>query len=207
MVIEVPVKGYFAENCFFYIDDATNHGFLIDPGAQAKELLGLIREQGWIIEKILLTHGHFDHMGAVNELRRELGVPVLAHRCSDEYLKDAQKNLSALCGPAILVEDVDYLDDGDVIRLEADPKVCLQVIYAPGHTTDSVLYYSERDKVAFVGDLIFKGSLGTWQYPGGNREDLLKSVMNKVFVLPDDTVLCSGHSEQTTAGIEKQRYL
>ncbi|MBQ8062398.1 MAG: MBL fold metallo-hydrolase [Bacteroidales bacterium] len=207
MVIEVPVKGYFAENSFFYIDDATNHGFLIDPGAQAKELLGLIREQGWIIEKILLTHGHFDHMGAVNELRRELGVPVLAHQRSDEYLKDAQKNLSALCGPAILVEDVDYLDDGDVIRLEADPKVCLQVVYAPGHTTDSVLYYSERDKVAFVGDLIFKGSLGTWQYPGGNREDLLKSVMNKVFTLPDDTVLCSGHSEQTTAGIEKQRYL
>ncbi|MBQ8469580.1 MAG: MBL fold metallo-hydrolase, partial [Clostridia bacterium] len=109
------------------MDDATNHGFLIDPGAQAKELLGLIREQGWIIEKILLTHGHFDHIGAVNELRRELGVPVLAHQRSDEYLKDAQKNLSALCGPAILVEDVDYLDDGDVIRLEADPKVCLQV--------------------------------------------------------------------------------
>lgn len=207
MVAEVPVKGYFAENCFFYIDDKTNHGFLIDPGAQAPELLSLIRENGWVIEKILLTHGHFDHMGAVNELRRELDVPVLAHRRSDEYLKDARRNLSALCGPAILVDDVEYLDDGDVVTLEADPQVRLQVIYAPGHTTDSVLYYSEKDGVAFVGDLIFKGSLGTWQYPGGDRETLLGSIMNKVFTLPDDTVLCSGHSEQTTAGIEKQRYL
>ena len=206
MVVEVPVKGYFEENCFFYIDDRTKHGFIVDPGAQAKELLTLIRENGWIIEKILLTHGHFDHMGAVDEIREVLGIPVLAHRKSDEYLLDAEKNLSAFCEPSIMVKNVEYLDEGDVIKLDSNPDFCLKVVYMPGHTTDSVMFYSERDHVAFVGDTIFKGTIGNYQYPGGNQGDLLKSITHIIFELPDETVLCSGHSEQTTVEAEKRRY-
>ena len=206
MIAEVPVKGYFEENCFFYIDDRTKHGFIIDPGAQGKELLALIRKNGWTIEKILLTHGHFDHIGAVDILRDALGIPVLAHRRSDEYLLDARKNLSALCGPSITVENVVYLDDRDEVRLHADSDISFKVIYTPGHTTDSVVFYSEKDSVAFVGDTIFKGSIGNYQYPGGNAVDLQRSIINKIFSLPDDTILYSGHSEQTTAGREKRRY-
>lgn len=206
MVVEVPVKGYFEENCFFYIDDETRHGFIIDPGAQADGLLGLIRKNGWTIEKILLTHGHFDHMGAVDEIGNYLNIPVLAHRRSDEYLLDARKNLSALCGPAIIVKGVRHLDDGDIISLDGKPDFSLKVIYAPGHTTDSVVFYSHKDHVAFVGDTIFKGSIGNYQYPGGNLEDIQRSIIDKIFTLPDETVLCSGHSEQTTVGTEKRRY-
>lgn len=206
MIAEVPVKGYFEENCFFYIDDKTKCGFIIDPGAQADGLIDVIRENGWVIEKILLTHGHFDHTGAVNEIRRILGIPVLAHRRSGEYLLDARKNLSALCGPAITVKDVEYLDDGDAIALEADPDLCLKVIYTPGHTTDSVTFYSESEHVAFVGDTIFRGSIGNYQYPGGNLGDLQSSIINRIFTLPDETILCSGHSEQTTVGTERRRY-
>lgn len=206
MVAEVPVKGYFEENCFFYIDDKTKHGFIIDPGAQAKGLLGIIKENGWTIEKILLTHGHFDHTGAVDGIRIALDIPVLAHRRSDEYLLDARKNLSALCGPAIIVENVKYMDDGDVIEIDSNPDFHLEVIYVPGHTTDSVMFYSEADHVAFVGDTIFKGSIGNYLYPGGDPKDLQRSIIERIFTLPDDTVLCSGHSEQTTVGIEKSRY-
>ena len=206
MVIEVPVKGYFEENCFFFIDEKTKHGFIIDPGAQGKELLTLIRKKGWTIEKILLTHGHFDHTGAVDILRKALRIPVLAHRRSDEYLLDDRKNLSALCGPSIMVENVEYLDDGDEVRLSDNLDFSLKVIYTPGHTTDSIIFYSEKESVAFVGDTIFKGSIGNYQYPGGNAGDLEKSIINKIFTLPNDTVLCSGHSEQTTVGIEKSRY-
>lgn len=206
MVACVPVKGYFEENCYFYIDDKTGHGFLIDPGAQAVELLSLIKENGWQIEKILLTHGHFDHTGAVNQTRQELHIPVFAHRAADDYLLDAGKNLSALCGPPIIVRDVTYLDDGDIISLDVNPQFSLQVLHTPGHTTDSVTYYSAGDHVAFVGDTIFKGSIGNHQYPGGNHSDLQNSIINKIFALPDQTVLCSGHSAQTTVGIEKQRY-
>ena len=206
MIAEVPVKGYFEENCFFYIDDRTKHGFIIDPGAQADRLLDLIGEKGWTIEKILLTHGHFDHMGAVDEIRDALGVPVYAHIRSDEYLLDARKNLSALCGPPIIVRGAEYLDDGDVVTLDANPDFGLKVVYVPGHTTDSVMFYSEADHVAFVGDTIFKGSIGNYQYPGGNADDLQRSIIRQIFTLPDQTILCSGHSEQTTVGAEKQRY-
>ena len=207
MVVEVPVKGYFEENCYFYIDDKTKHGFLIDPGAQAGELLKLIRKNGWVIEKILLTHGHFDHMGAVDEIRKTLRIPVYAHSRSDEYLLDARKNLSAFCGPAITVRHVEFLDDGDVTGLEANPLFGLHVIYVPGHTTDSIMFYSKTDHVAFVGDTIFRGSIGNYQYPGGNLRDLQRSIIDRIFTLPDNTVLYSGHSERTTVGIEKSRYL
>ena len=206
MIIEVPVKGYFEENCFFYIDDKTQHGFLIDPGAQAAGLLELIKKNGWEIEKILLTHGHFDHTGAANELRRVLNLPVLAYRTANDYLLDARKNLSALCGPPITIRDATFIDDGDNITLEANPSFFLHVIYTPGNTTDSVTYYSSNDHVAFVGDTIFKGSIGNYQYPGGNLIDLQNSILNKIFSLPNETVLCSGHSAQTTVGLEKQRY-
>jgi len=206
MIAEVPVKGYFEENCFFYIDDKTKHGFIIDPGAQADRLLNLIRENGWEIEKILLTHGHFDHTEAVAEIRSTLGVPVLAHRRSDEYLLDARKNLSALCGPAVIVRNVEYLEDGDLVALEANPDFYVRTMYVPGHTTDSVMFYSETDHVAFVGDTIFKGSIGNFHYPGGNARDLEKSILEKIFTLPGQTMLCFGHSEATTVEAEKRRY-
>ena len=206
MVIQVPVKGYFEENCFFYIDEDTNHGFLIDPGAQAEALLGLIREHGWVIEKILLTHGHFDHTGAVNEIRGRLQIPVVAFRTADEYLLDPVKNLSSLCGSAITVKDVILVDDGDRIPLQANPDFSLKVIHTPGHTPDSVVYYSAMDHVVFAGDTIFKGSPGTDQFPGGNGGQLLRSICEKIMALPDETVLLTGHSEQTTVGAERRRY-
>lgn len=206
MIVEVPVKGYFNENCYFYIDDETKHGFLIDPGAEAKKLLKLISDKGWNIEKILLTHGHFDHTGAVNEIRDALGIPVIAHKRADQYLLDDYMNLSAQCGPSIIVEGVEYIKDGDILSLEANKDFTLKVIYTPGHTTDSIIFYSERDLVAFVGDTIFKGCIGNYKYPGGNFKSLQDSIIDKIFTLPDETMLLSGHSDKTSVGIERQRY-
>ena len=206
MIVEVPVRGYFDENCYFYIDDETKHGFLIDPGAEPKKLLKLISDKGWNIEKILLTHGHFDHTGAVNEIRGVLGIPVIAHINSDQYLLDDYMNLSAQCGSSITIEGVQYASDGDILALEANPDFKLKVIYTPGHTTDSITLYSETDHVAFVGDTIFKGCIGNYKYPGGNLRDLQDSIIDKIFTLPDETMLLSGHSDKTTVGIEKQRY-
>ena len=205
MVCRVPVKGYFAENCFFYIDEETRHGFIIDPGAEAQRLLAIIRQEGWVIEAILLTHGHFDHTGAVDELRDSCHIPAYAYENADRYLMDGEMNLSSFCIGERVVEDVRTLYDGERISLQ-NGACGLRVIHTPGHTTDSVMYYSEKDRIAFVGDTIFRGSIGNDRYPGGNRQDLTESIFEKVFTLPDDTVLYSGHSEQTTVGTEKRRY-
>ena len=206
MIRCVPVRGYFEENCFFYIDDATRHGFVIDPGAEAERLLAIIRREGWTIKKILLTHGHFDHTGAVDALRKALGVPVLAHENADSYLLNPRMNLSAFCVGNWTVQNVEKVRDGDEISLDADPAFRLRLIHTPGHTTDSVVYYSEKDRAAFVGDTIFKAGIGNFRYPGGSRQDIVESIRDRILTLPDDTVLYSGHSDQTTVGAEKRRY-
>lgn len=206
MVVCVPVKGFFEENTYFYIDDKTKHGFLIDPGAEADKLLRVIRRESWIIEAVLLTHGHFDHFEALDEVRAALGVPVYAHEDSDRYLLDGRMNLSSFCIGEMLVRGAEPLRDGDVLCLSAIPDFALKAIHTPGHTTDSVMYYSKNDRIAFVGDTIFKGTIGNWQYPGGDRGTLIRSIINKVFALPDETKLYSGHSEVTTVGDERSRY-
>lgn len=204
MVLTVPVKGYFEEYCYFYVSDSTRHGFIIDPGAQADKLLDIIRDNGLVIEKILLTHGHFDHFGAVEELREKLKCPVLAHEKSDLFLLNPMMNLSRQCVGDMVARNTTKFSDGDRIMLDDTHK--LQVIYTPGHTPDSVLLYSEKDRIAFVGDTIFKESIGNYTFPGGNKELLIQSIMERVFTLPDDTVLYSGHSEPTTVGAEKRYY-
>ena len=206
MVRQIPVRGYFSEFCYVYIDDTTKHGFLIDPGAEAERLLALIRKNGWHIDAILLTHGHFDHFGAVNELRQMLGVPVYAHEASGAYLTDPKFNLSIYCGPPMTVEHVESLRDGQTLTDEQAPSLGLRVLHTPGHTTDSVTLYDKAAGIAFVGDTIFKESIGNYTFPGGNKDLLIQSIMERVFTLPDDTVLYSGHSEPTTVGAEKRFY-
>ncbi len=164
-------------------------------------------KNGWHIDAILLTHGHFDHFGAVNELRQILGVPVYAHEASGAYLTDPKVNLSIYCGPPMTVERVESLRDGQTLTDEQAPSLRLRVLHTPGHTTDSVTLYDKAAGIAFVGDTIFKGSIGTDQYPGGNRAQLLRSIQTVIFLLPENTVLYSGHSAPTTVGIEKERYL
>ena len=139
MIRRIVVKDVFAVNCYFYIDDETRHGFLIDPGAQASRILQKIAENGWTIERILLTHGHFDHTGAVSEIAQTLGIPYCIHRAGEKYLTDTRWNLSAYCGRNVYLDGAEYFDDGDVIRLEPNPSFALKVIHTPGHTPDSVI--------------------------------------------------------------------
>ncbi|MBE6110932.1 MAG: MBL fold metallo-hydrolase [Erysipelotrichaceae bacterium] len=206
MIEQVTVFGYISENCFFYIDDESKHGFLIDPGAQAEKLLAMIKENGWVIEGILLTHGHFDHIGAVNEIRDALHIPVIAFESADDYLLSSYANLSSQFNDEILVKDVQYVKEGDEIVLSTNPQFSLRVIYTPGHTTDSIVYYSENNRVLFSGDTIFKASIGNTRFPGGDYDTLVSSIINKIFTLPEDTVIYSGHSEPTSVGTEKRRY-
>ena len=204
IIKQVPIRGIIETNAYFYIDESSKHGFLIDPGAEAEKLLRLIAENGWTIEKILLTHGHFDHIGAVESISHALDIPYLAHRNGANYLPNPNFNLSAFFGRDIILNDAQYLDDGDVIKPAAKPEVALQVIHTPGHTQDGVVYYDAANATAFVGDTIFKHSVGRTDIPGGDFNQLMQSIENKIFTLPTDTVLYTGHTAPTTVGGEQE---
>lgn len=202
----IATRGVFVTYCYFAIDEKSGHGFLIDCGAQGKEVADLIKAQGWTIEKILLTHGHFDHTGGIQKLREELNIPVWIHENGKQYLEDPVINLSAEHGRDVIIDNAHYFKDGDLFVLEGNPDECLQVAHIPGHTRDSSMFYDKKAHTAYVGDAIFKGQPGIWSFPTGDKDKLLSSIRNKIMALPDNTVLCSGHSAQTTVGAERKLY-
>ncbi len=207
MILQTEVRGIFATNSYFYIDDETRHGFLIDPGAQADKLLKIIEREKFTIEKILLTHGHFDHIGAVDELQARLNVEVCMQKNGRDYVKNPVWNLSAYFNLDMTLDDVTYLDDYSEIILSANKNFGVKLIPLAGHTTDGAIYYSEKDSVAFVGDSIFLNSVGRTDFPGGDARTLYKNLEEKIFTLPAETVLLSGHSEPTTVENETYRFL
>ena len=207
MILEkVPVVGALETNVYFYIDDETNHGVIIDPGAEATKLAEIIRKKGCIIEKILITHGHFDHIGAVEQLHEEFDIPYFIHKNGEKYLTDISYNLSVFYEPYIVLKDANFFEDGDVFSIGKNDKAQLQVIYTPGHTTDSVVFYDYKNGIAFSGDTIFKNSVGAVHFPGGDARQLADSVFNRIFKLPEETLLYSGHSDVTSVKAEKSRY-
>lgn len=204
MVKELQVQGVFAENTYFYIDSHSKSGFLIDPGAQAGLIYDAIVRNGWHIEKILLTHGHFDHFGAAELLREKLVAPIYIYSPDARYLTDTYLNLSANSGEPIIVPHYEELYEGEIIRLKANSGFNLKVISTPGHTPGSVVFYSPEERVAFVGDTLYQHGPCLTNFPGGNRAELENSIMNKVLTLPEDTLLLSGHSSPITVAEERR---
>lgn len=204
MVRLLTVQGVFAENCYFYIDDVTKSGFLIDPGAQAGLIHEAIQRNGWTIEKILLTHGHFDHFGAAEQLREQLAAPIYIHPADARYLRDPYLNLSANSGQPMTVRHYEEFEDGELIRLKANSGFGLKVIHAPGHTPGSVCFYTKQDGAAFVGDTLYEHGPGLTNFPGGNPHELEESIVDKILMLPDETILLSGHSSPISVSEQRQ---
>lgn len=203
MIRELTVRGVFTENCYFYIDEATTAGFIIDPGAQAGLIYDTVVENGWTIEKILLTHGHFDHTGAAEQLSRALGAPIYIYPSDAPYLADARLNLSASSGIPVIVRHYEELYDGEVIKLKANTAFSLKVIHTPGHTPGSVSYYSQSERAAFIGDTLYEHGPGLTHFPGGDARVLARTIAEKILALPPDTILLSGHSSPIT--VEEER--
>ena len=207
MIKELQVQGVFTENTYFYIDPRTKAGFIIDPGAQAGLIYDTVIRNGWTIEKILLTHGHFDHFGAAGLLSEKLMSPIYVYPEDGEYLTDPRLNLSGQTGEPITIPHYEELYDGEIIRLGANTGYYLKVIHTPGHTPGSVTYYAPEENAAFVGDLLYQHGPGLTHFPGGDRRVLESSIVNKILTLPDDTLLLSGHSSPITVAREKQLLL
>ena len=209
MIYVVPVQGPILTNSYLYADDATQHAFVIDPGFESERIVAAVRDKGLTVERVLVTHGHFDHIGAARDVAQTLGVPICAGERSRKYFRDPTYTLSRQFLPpdgfTIPEDEVTFLADDAVISL-AEGSLALRLVPTPGHTEDGVMYVAEAEPhLAFVGDTIFLASYGATHFPGGDERTLLTSIKERILTLPDDTYLLSGHSEPTTVGAEKGR--
>lgn len=204
IVKKLEFTDVFAANCYFYIDEITKHGFVIDPSTHAEKLLELIKQNGWKIEKILLTHSHLDHIGAVSELAEVLNLSVEGHQNAEQYLSNPKFEMHFT--DKNVLKNMHYLKDGDIISLSTNSKAELKVISTPGHTLDSVVYYDALNNLAFTGDTIFQSGIGRTDIEGsgGNYLELLTNIKNKILTLPSNTVLYPGHGDTTTVQAEKE---
>lgn len=198
--VHVLEVGPLAVNCYILEHSPSRKAAVIDPGDDGPAILSRIGDLGLSVDRILLTHGHFDHVGAVGLLREKTGAHVHIHEADAERMKTARRQ-GLIFG--LLISDPPPPDvlvgEGDLVPF-ADGE--FRVAHTPGHTPGCVSYI--MGKMAFVGDLIFAGSIGRTDLPGGDHEELIAAVKEKIFVLPDDTVLFPGHGPATTVGEEKR---
>ena len=207
-MIDKIIVGSLGVNTYFVIDKDTKRGIVIDPGAEAQRILDKIKENNWEISLILLTHGHYDHIGAAKELGETLGCPIVAHKEGQVYLENASRNLSSVYGGGGLEFKADRYIEGNSSECEElgkdlPPNLAFRVFYAPGHTTDSIVFYFSHYEAAFVGDVIFKESVGRTDLEDGNGESLLEAIKTHIYTLPEETVIYPGHGPSTTVGYEK----
>jgi hydroxyacylglutathione hydrolase len=192
--IERLVLGTVSTNCYFLINEQTKEAVLVDPAAQQDLLVQEIEAKGLKLTGILLTHGHFDHILAVNQLRKEYAVAVYAHKEEDEILKSQKLNLSSLFGYPVTVEADIFLNSNEKVNLAGFE---ITVLHTPGHTKGSVCYYLKEEGVLFSGDTLFRESIGRSDFPTGDGDQLLSSIKESLWSLPQETVVYSGHGDQT----------
>lgn len=194
--------GPFQMNCYVVADDTTREGVVIDPGDETEALLELIREEGLAIRAILLTHAHLDHVARAQDMKEALGVPMYLHPADMPLLKAVPQQAVMLGLPAPRVPTVDGpLEEGT--PFEAGP-LRFEVRHTPGHSPGGVCLIPEGEKVAFVGDAVFAGSIGRTDLPGGDYDTLIRSIREEILTLPDEVVLYSGHGPPTTVGRERR---
>jgi len=203
MKIQTFSLGPMQTNCYFIIDEATNRCAVVDPGEECGRILDALSSHQLTIEMILLTHGHFDHIMALDELRKTTGVPVLIHKDdADALLEPSISYMLQFAGKDKREEPADkLLEDGDVLKLGESE---IKVMHTPGHTPGSVCYIC-GDKIV-SGDTLFRGSIGRYDLHGGNYAVLCKS-LKKLVALDGDYRIYPGHGSSTTLDNERRTNL
>ncbi|MBI1285076.1 MAG: MBL fold metallo-hydrolase [Thiobacillus sp.] len=197
----LPVTPY-QQNCSL-VWDARGRAALIDPGGEADRLLAEVAQRGLALESILLTHGHLDHVGAAVELREALGIPIVGPQREEQFWLDILPQQAELFGfpPARTFSPDQWLEDGDHVEVGATR---FEVLHCPGHTPGHVVFFQPEARLAFVGDVLFKGSIGRTDFPRGDHAALLAAIRDKLFPLGDDVRFVPGHGAMSTFGHERR---
>lgn len=202
MEIKRLVLGIVRTNCYIVYTTDSKKAVIIDPAADSRRIIDEITALGVTPEAVLLTHGHFDHMLAADSLRNNYHIPVCVAEADAELVKMPELNCSQqFLHMAYGISADETLADGQTLRF-LDEK--LTVLTTPGHTAGSCCYYAANEGVLFSGDTLFQGSVGRTDLPTGRAAQLSESIREKLFVLPEDTLVLSGHGDQTAIGEEKQ---
>lgn len=191
------------QNCSLVWDPATKHALLVDPGGDVDTLIGALDHFGLKLTRIWLTHGHFDHAGAASELRERTGVAVEGPHRDDQFWLDQIESSSSrygLDGFRNVTPDR-YFEDGETLDFEG---VRFDVAHTPGHTPGHVVIHNQTLKIAFVGDVLFAGSIGRTDFPRGDHAQLIRSITDKLWPLGEEMSFVPGHGPTSTFGQERR---
>ena len=198
----IPVTP-FEQNCSLLWCDETLSAAVVDPGGDIARILSVVKSKGVTLEKILVTHGHIDHAGAVAELAEKLALPIEGPQREDQFWIDNLSDQSRMFGfPEARPFTPDrWLEQGDRVTFG---KVEMSVLHCPGHTPGHVVFFNEPGRLAIVGDVLFKGSIGRTDFPRGDFDTLISSIHNRLWPLGDDVAFISGHGPMSTIGAERR---
>lgn len=202
MIVEQLVVGPLQTNCYIVADENSKEGIVIDPGGDGEHILRMVQRMGLSIKIVVNTHGHFDHIMANREVIEGTGALLAIHPKDADMLTNPLRSFALFVGkihpspPATLL-----LDEGTQVKFGS---IALDVLHTPGHSPGSISLWHPEEKVVFSGDALFNLGVGRTDFLGGSMHVLLQSIREKLFALPDDTIVYPGHGPQTTIGFERK---
>jgi glyoxylase-like metal-dependent hydrolase (beta-lactamase superfamily II) len=198
----IPVTP-FEQNCSILVCQETGDAAVVDPGGDIDQILDGVKRLGGTVKKILLTHGHLDHCAGAKDLSEQLGVPIEGPQIDEQFWLDQlpEQTIRFGFGNAAAFTPTRWLEEGDHVQVG---NIDLEVLHCPGHTPGHVVFFSIEDRIAFVGDVLFAGSIGRTDFPRGNHADLIMAIKIKLWPLGDDVEFVPGHGPMSTFGKERQ---
>ena len=201
IIVQNQVLGNVATNTYFLMNPETKEMLLVDPADEAEAIERKVNAMGGRPAAILLTHGHYDHMLAADEIRKKYGIRVYAHELEEQVLENAALNLSGFWSTAHTMKADCLVKEGDVLHLAGYE---IRVLHTPGHTVGSVCYYFPEQRILMSGDTLFFESYGRTDFPTSSAKDMQKSVRRLLAELPEDTAVYPGHQCATSIDMEKR---